>query len=107
MGEAERRFSFFAPLRFAPVFFAFCARFCFCTRRPGPGHAAFTLPPGTPRRSSSHAHARCAHAREFSHSFTYGPWAQELMNHFYVNHIDQMPIDSPSYLNSSQNPNLY
>lgn len=25
-------------------------------------------PPGTPRRSSSHVHARCAHAREFSHT---------------------------------------
>lgn len=49
------------------------------------------------------------HVMGYSHSssFTYGPWAQELMNHFYVNHIDQMPIDSPSYLNSSQNPNLY
>ena len=49
------------------------------------------------------------HVMGYSHSssFTYGPWAQELMNHFYVSHIDQMPIDSPSYLNSSQNPNLY
>lgn len=49
------------------------------------------------------------HVMGYNHSssFTYGPWAQELMNHFYVNHLDQMPIDSPSYLNSSQNPTLY
>ena len=49
------------------------------------------------------------HVMGYSHSssFTYGPWAQELMNTFYVEHIGEMPIDSPSYLNSSQNPNLY
>lgn len=49
------------------------------------------------------------HVMGYSHSssFTYGPWAQELMNHFYVDHIAEMPIDSPSYLNSSQNPNKY
>ena len=49
------------------------------------------------------------HVMGYSHSssFTYGPWAQELMNNFYVNHIGEMPIDSPSYLNSSQNPNKY
>lgn len=49
------------------------------------------------------------HVMGYSHSssFTYGPWAQELMNHFYVNHLDQMPIDSPDYLNSSRNPTLY
>lgn len=49
------------------------------------------------------------HVMGYSHSsaFTYGPWAQELMNHFYVNHLHEMPIDSPSYLNSSTNPNLY
>ena len=49
------------------------------------------------------------HVMGYSHSssFTYGPWAQELMNRFYVEHISQMPIDSPSYLNSSKNPNLY
>lgn len=49
------------------------------------------------------------HVMGYSHSssFTYGPWAQELMNHFYVDHISEMPIDSPSYLNSSQNPNRY
>lgn len=49
------------------------------------------------------------HVMGYSHSssFTYGPWAQELMNHFYVEHIKDMPIDSPNYLNSSKNPNLY
>lgn len=49
------------------------------------------------------------HVMGYSHSssFTYGPWAQELMNNFYVNHLNEMPIDSPSYLNSSSNPTLY
>lgn len=42
-----------------------------------------------------------------SSSFTYGPWAQELMNHFYVNNLKKLPVDSPSYLNSSSNPNIY
>ena len=49
------------------------------------------------------------HVMGYSHSssFTYGPWAQELMNNFYVEHIGEMPIDSPSYLDSAQNPNRY
>lgn len=49
------------------------------------------------------------HVMGYNHSssFTYGPWAQELMNRFYVEHIGEMPVDSPSYLNSSKNPNLY
>lgn len=49
------------------------------------------------------------HVMGYNHSssFTYGPWAQELMNHFYVNHLSEMPINSPNYLNSSKNPNLY
>ncbi len=49
------------------------------------------------------------HVMGYNHSssFTYGPWAQELMNHFYVDHIHEMPIDSPDYLNSAQNPNKY
>lgn len=42
-----------------------------------------------------------------SSSFTYGPWAESLMNNFYVNNIKDMPIDSRSYLNSSNNPNKY
>lgn len=49
------------------------------------------------------------HVMGYSHSssFTYGPWAQELMNNFYVNNLDKMPIDSPNYLDSKNNPNLY
>ena len=49
------------------------------------------------------------HVMGYSHSssFTYGPWAQELMNKFYVEHIHEMPVDSPDYLDSKNNPNLY
>lgn len=49
------------------------------------------------------------HVMGYTHAsaFTYGPWAQELMNNFYVNHLSEMPVDSPTYLNSLQNPNLY
>ncbi len=49
------------------------------------------------------------HVMGYNHSssFTYGPWAQELMNYFYVQHLNDMPINSSSYLNSSKNPNLY
>lgn len=49
------------------------------------------------------------HVMGYSHSsaFTYGPWAQELMNHFYVNNLSKFPIDSKEYLKSSENPNLY
>lgn len=42
-----------------------------------------------------------------SSSFTYGPWAEQLMNNFYVSNLKKMPIDSPSYLNSSKNPHQY
>lgn len=42
-----------------------------------------------------------------SSSFTYGPWAEELMNNFYVQNISQFPIDSPDYLNSRNNPHRY
>ena len=49
------------------------------------------------------------HVMGYSHdsSFTYGPWAQELMNNFYVEHLGEMPIDSSTYLNTSKNPTLY
>ena len=49
------------------------------------------------------------HVMGYSHSssFTYGPWAQELMNYFYVEHLKDMPINSSHYLNSSKNPHLY
>lgn len=42
-----------------------------------------------------------------SSSFTYGPWAQSITNNFYIQNLSQLPIDSPTYLNSSQNPNKY
>ena len=42
-----------------------------------------------------------------SSSFTYGPWAEELMNNFYVDNIGKMPIDSPAYLKSASNPHKY
>ena len=49
------------------------------------------------------------HVMGYSHSssFTYGPWAQQLMNHFYANNLKDFPIDSPNYLNSSNNPTIY
>lgn len=49
------------------------------------------------------------HVMGYGHSsaFTYGPWAEKLMNNFYVNNLYQMPIDSRYYLNSSSNPNKY
>lgn len=49
------------------------------------------------------------HVMGYSHdsAFTYGPWAQELMNQFYVDHLYLMPIDSPDYLKSKQSPALY
>lgn len=42
-----------------------------------------------------------------SSSFTYGPWAEQLMNNFYVNNLEQFPIDSSTYLNSKSNPYRY
>lgn len=49
------------------------------------------------------------HVMGYGHnsSFTYGPWAEELMNNFYVQNISNFPIDSPDYLNSKTNPNRY
>ena len=49
------------------------------------------------------------HVMGYSHSsaFTYGPWAQELMNRFYVTHISSMPVESPDYLDSRNSPYLY
>lgn len=49
------------------------------------------------------------HVMGYSHnsSFTYGPWAQKLMNNFYVTHLHDMPVESPEYLDSKNNPNLY
>lgn len=42
-----------------------------------------------------------------SSSFTYGPWAERLMNNFYVDNLSKLPIDSPDYLNSRNNPHQY
>ena len=49
------------------------------------------------------------HVMGYTHdsSFTYGPWAQELMNNFYISNIAKMPVESPHYLNSAFNPNKY
>lgn len=49
------------------------------------------------------------HVMGYNHSsaFTYGPWANTLMNNFYVQHISEMPIDSPKYLDSRNNPHKY
>lgn len=49
------------------------------------------------------------HVMGYNHSstFTYGPWAQRLMNNFYIQNLSKMPIDSDKYLNSKNNPNRY
>lgn len=49
------------------------------------------------------------HVMGYSHdsSFTYGPWAQELMNNFYVQNLSKMPVESAGYLNSASNPHRY
>ena len=49
------------------------------------------------------------HVMGYGHnsSFTYGPWAEELMNNFYVDNISRMPIDSPVYLDSYSNSHKY
>lgn len=49
------------------------------------------------------------HVMGYGHnsSFTYGPWAENLMNNFYIQNIQNFPIDSPAYLNSKNNPNRY
>lgn len=49
------------------------------------------------------------HVMGYNHdsAFTYGPWARDLMSNFYVNNLKKLPIDTPEYLNSTKNPNLY
>ena len=49
------------------------------------------------------------HVMGYSHSsaFTYGPWAQELMNRFYVSHISSLPVESPEYQDRRNSPYLY
>ena len=40
-------------------------------------------------------------------SMAYGPWSEKLTNTFYVNNLYRLPVNSPKYLNSANNPNLY
>lgn len=49
------------------------------------------------------------HVMGYGHSsaFTYGPWAEELMNNFYVDRLHELPVDSPGWLDSENNPHLY
>lgn len=49
------------------------------------------------------------HVMGYGHSstFTYGAWANSLTNSFYTQNLNQLPINSASYLNSKQNPNRY
>lgn len=49
------------------------------------------------------------HVMGYGHnsSFTYGPWAEQLMNNFYIDNLHRLPVDSPEYLNSPSNPNKY
>ena len=42
-----------------------------------------------------------------SSSFTNGAWSQELMSNLYLKHMQELPVNSPDYLNSKSNPNLY
>ena len=42
-----------------------------------------------------------------SSSFTSGPWTQQLMSNFYLDHREKLPVESTKYLDSKNNPNLY
>lgn len=42
-----------------------------------------------------------------SSSFTNGAWSQELMSNLYLKHMQELPVNSPDYLDSKSNPNLY
>lgn len=63
----------------------------------------------TSQRDCIYIFHELGHVMGYNHdsSFTYGPWAQDLMSHFYVDHLAELPVDSPDYLNSSKNPYLY
>lgn len=63
----------------------------------------------TDRTQCSYMFHELGHVMGYGHSssFTYGPWAEQLMNNFYVDNLYRMPIDSPDYLNSKSNPNIY
>ena len=49
------------------------------------------------------------HCIGYSHTsnMTYGLWAEKFTNVFYVRNIHRFPVNSPAYLNTSTNPNLY
>lgn len=49
------------------------------------------------------------HVMGYNHDsqFTFGLWAESLMNNFYVDHISEFPIDRYEYLDSRNNPNRY
>lgn len=50
-----------------------------------------------------------AHCMGYSHAsnMTYGPWADELANQFYIKNISRFPVNSEKYLNSVKNLHLY
>lgn len=49
------------------------------------------------------------HCMGYSHASTmsYGVWAEQCANHFYVDNIALLPVNSPSILNSRNNPNKF
>lgn len=63
----------------------------------------------TDRTQCSYMFHELGHVMGYGHSssFTYGPWAEQLMNNFYVDNLFRMPVDSPDYLDSKSNPNIY
>ena len=49
------------------------------------------------------------HCIGYSHSsgMSYGPWAEQCANYYYVNNLSTFPVYSIDILNSRYNPNLY
>lgn len=49
------------------------------------------------------------HMMGYSHSsgMTYGPWAEKIANHYYVNNIASFPVSDYRILNGRNNPNIY
>ena len=49
------------------------------------------------------------HVMGYDHksTLTYGYWSEQVVNKYYMEHISEFPIDSHTYLNSRNNPNLY
>ena len=49
------------------------------------------------------------HIYGYNHNngFTYGAFSQKIMNNFYVEHVGEFPVDSPKWLDSSNNPTKY